>query len=201
MAITSIKTGSSFTNLKKYNDFLAGNSAYSPTAYESIATVTVGSGGSASITFSSIPATYTHLQLRCSMQETQAGVDWDNFNAVFNSDTGTNYTRHFLEGNGATVTAFGAASRSKAFIGEVSRSGAGTSVFGINIVDILDYSNTNKHKTVRSLAGYDYNGGGSVGIFSSAWRDTSAISSIVLTSDSASNFSEYSTFALYGIKG
>ena len=50
MAITSIKTGSSFTNLIKYNDFLAGNTAYNPippNSYESIATVTVGSGGSA----------------------------------------------------------------------------------------------------------------------------------------------------------
>lgn len=170
-------------------------------AYESISTVTVGSGGSASITFSSIPATYTHLQIRCSMQETQAGVDWDNFNAVFNSDTGTNYTRHFLEGNGATLTAFGAASRTKAFVGEVSRSGAGASVFGVNIIDILDYANTNKYKTVRSLSGFDKNGGGSVGIFSSAWLSTSAISSIVLTSDSGSNFSQYSSFALYGIEG
>lgn len=177
------------------------NAIANATSYESIATVTVGSGGSASITFSSIPSTYQHLQIRCLMQETQAGTDWDNFNAVFNSDTGANYTRHFLEGNGATVTAFGAANRSAAFVGMVSRSGAGASVFGINIIDILDYANTNKYKTVKSLAGFDRNGGGSVGLFSSAWLSTSAISSIVLTADSASNFSQYSSFALYGIRG
>jgi hypothetical protein len=171
------------------------------TSYESIATVTVGAGGTSSITFSSIPSTYQHLQIRCLMQETQAGTDWDNFNAVFNSDTGANYTRHFLEGNGATATAFGAANRSAAFVGMVSRSGAGASVFGINIIDILDYANTNKYKTVRSLAGFDRNGGGSVGLFSSAWLSTSAITSIVLTADSGSNFSQYSSFALYGIKG
>ena len=176
-------------------------SKISTNSYESIATTTVGSGGSASITFSSIPATYTHLQIRCLMQETQAGTDWDNFNAVFNSDTGANYTRHFVEGNGAAVTAFGAANRSAAFVGMVSRSGAGASVFGVNIIDILDYANTNKYKTVRTLAGFDYNGGGSTGLFSSAWLSTSAISSIVLTADSGSNFSQYSSFALYGIKG
>lgn len=191
----------SIKNSIKSGSLLVGNAPFDPTDFESIATVTVGSGGSASITFSSIPATYTHLQIRCLMQETQAGTDWDNFNAVFNSDTGANYTRHFLEGNGATVTAFGAANRSAAFVGMVSRSGAGASVFGTNIIEILDYANSNKYKTVRSLAGFDRNGGGSVGLFSSAWLSTSAITSIVLTADSGSNFSQYSSFALYGIMG
>jgi len=63
MAITSIKTGSSFTNLVKYNDFLGPNSAYIPTSYESIASAT-GTGSSNTITLSSIPSTYKHLQLR-----------------------------------------------------------------------------------------------------------------------------------------
>jgi hypothetical protein len=170
-------------------------------AYESISTVTVGSGGSASITFSSIPATYTHLQIRCAIQETQAGADYDNLIARFNGDSASNYSRHQLIGDGSAASAFGAANITFAGCGGVVRNGAGTSVFNPTVIDILDYANTNKYKTIRSLSGSDWNGGGFVGLFSSAWRDTSAISSIVLTSQSASNFSEYSSFALYGIEG
>ena len=194
MAVTSIK------NKVKSGSLLVGNEAFIPNSFESIATVTVGSGGSSSVTFTSIPSTYTHLQIRCNMQETQAGTDWDNFTARFNSDSGSNYTRHYLEGNGASVTAYGLGSRTYAFLGMVSRSGAGSSIFGVNIIDILNYADTNKYKTIRSLSGFDRNGGGSVGLFSSAWLSTTAISSIVLTSDSGSNFSQYSSFALYGIK-
>ena len=63
MAVTSVKTGSSFTNLTKYNDFLGPNSAYIPTSFDSIASAT-GTGSSGTITFSSIPQTYKHLQIR-----------------------------------------------------------------------------------------------------------------------------------------
>jgi hypothetical protein len=161
-------------------------------SYESIATVTVGSGGAADVTFSSIPSTYTHLQIRAS--SAQASANWATLN--FNSDTGANYAGHFLIGNGSTASTY-------SFTSNVAPlnfySGTG-SVFGAAILDILDYANTNKYKTVRSLNGYDANGSGQLQLASNLWMNTGAVTSIKLTPNSP-NFSQYSSFALYGIKG
>ena len=93
MAITSIKTGSSFTNLVKYNDFLGANSAYIPSSYESIASAT-GTGSSKTITFSSIPSTYASLQIRINGFTSSS----DNWNIRINGDSGTNYTTHYIVG-------------------------------------------------------------------------------------------------------
>ena len=168
--------------------------------FESIATTTVSTAVS-SITFSSIPATYTHLQIRCTIQEDAAGTDYDNLIARFNGDTASNYSRHWVIGDGSAASAFGQASRTFAVCGFGIRNGAGALVFSPNVIDILDYANTNKYKTVRALAGTDRNGGGSVGLLSAGWFSTSAITSIVLSLDSSLNFTQYSSFALYGIKG
>ena len=74
------------------------------------------------------------------------------------------------------------------------------SSFGVTILDILDYADTNKNKTFRSLAGDDVNGGGDIMINSNLFVTTSAINALNLTL-SAGNFAQYSQFALYGIKG
>ncbi len=177
------------------------NSIANATSYESIATTTVGSGGSATVTFSSIPSTYKHLQIRCTIQENASGLAYDNLIARFNGDSAANYSRHWVVGDGSAASAFGQASRTFAVCGFGVRNATGASVFSPNIIDILDYADTNKNKTVRSLAGTDWNGGGSVGLLSAGWFSTSAITSIVLSLDSSLNFTQYSSFALYGIKG
>jgi len=165
-------------------------------SYESIATVTVGSGGSATITFSSIPATYTHLQLR--------GIGRDNLgNSVemtFNSDTGTNYARHRLIGNGTAASATGTISLAN--IPLLANAGLPTAAntFGVFVIDILDYTNTNKYTTARVLSGQDINGSGGVDFTSGLWLNTNAISTITLTGASSAIFQQYSQFALYGIK-
>jgi hypothetical protein len=75
------------------------------------------------------------------------------------------------------------------------------STFGAVVIDILDYANTNKYKTIRSLSGTSYNNNnGAVGLFSGSWRNTNAITAITLQA-SAANLAQYSQFALYGIKG
>ena len=65
-------------------------------------------------------------------------------------------------------------------------------------MDILDYSNTNKNKTLRQLAGTDNNGNGVVGLSSGLWQSTAAVASIDITA--IGSFSQYTSFALYGIK-
>ena len=169
--------------------------APSTTAYESIATVTVGSGGSSTITFSSIPSTYTHLQLRGIASSATA----NNGLLTFNSDTGANYASHILYGDGANAAATALINDNYIY---ASRMGVGASNFSANVIDILDYTNTNKFTTVRCLRGNDENGsGGTILLNSGLWRNTNAITSITLTAQSAGTFRQYSQFALYGIKG
>jgi hypothetical protein len=167
--------------------------APSTNSYESIATVTVGSGGAANVEFTSIPATYTHLQLRYIFKhdstETTTKIQ-------LNSDTGNNYTRHRLTGDGSSVSA--AAATSTSFIGSGSASGT-ANIFSAAVLDILDYTNTNKYKTLRLLTGFDTNGGGSIQLLSSLWMNTNAITSIKFFFDSG-NFNQYSQIALYGVK-
>ena len=180
---------------------LYGNgAAAAATSYESIATVTVGAGGSSSISFSSIPSTYKHLQIRgISRRTTNAYAD--NFTFYFNSDnTSTNYYRHNLIGDGSTAFA-NAANNFPILIG-MGGSQTPTSAFGAHIVDILDYADTNKYKTTRALDGYETNGGpygADINFRSGLWKSTSAINAITFVGNSA--FAQYSSFALYGVKG
>lgn len=162
--------------------------------FDSIATVTVGAGGSSTITFSSIPSTYKHLQLRSNDLKTSAG---DTTAMRFNSDSGANYTRHFLYGDGSAATASASTGDTGFRIAGAAGNGSTTSPFGV-VVDILDYTNTNKYKTIRSLSGVDKNGSGEVALISGLWLNSSAVTSITLYA--GSNFAQYSHFALYGIK-
>jgi len=166
-------------------------------SYESIQTVTVGSGGASSISFNSIPSTYKHLQIRGIMLTTSAGGVVD---ATLNGDTAANYSRHRLVGYGSGVNAFGESSISAFRVfGEFAGTGASPIAAAI-IMDILDYSSANKNKTVRIASGVDRNGSGEVQLNSAAWYNSStAVSSITFTP--SANFSQYSQLALYGVKG
>ena len=173
--------------------------AASTTAYESIQTVTVGSGGTASISFTSIPATYTHLQIRGIGRLTGA-YSFEEYAINFNSDTNSNYAYHYLQGSGSVTIGSGGSSTGGGKSGSwLAGTSVTASVFGGAIFDILDYANTNKYKTIKMLGGMDANGSGYGGIASSLWMNTNAITTVTL--GSVSNFAQYSQFALYGIKG
>jgi hypothetical protein len=167
--------------------------------FESIATTTLGSSTS-TVTFSSIPATYKHLQIRY-MARTDRANNEDIVLVRFNSDTGSNYSRHFLYGDGASVGAGGAASQTYILTDGCTGASATSGIFGVGLVDVVDYADTNKFKTLRGLTAYDRNGGGLIVINSGNWRSTSAITSITITSFNSANFVQYSHFALYGVKG
>ena len=130
--------------------------------YESIQTYTVGAGGQANITFTSIPSTYKHLQVRCFIFG--SGLQ---YNITLNGDTGNNYSMHNLTGDGSSAS-------------------AGNSI------------NTNKYKTVRTLNGTDSNGSGQITLVSGGYRSTSAITTVAI--NSGGTFTQYSHFALYGVK-
>lgn len=162
--------------------------------FESIATVSVGSGGSSAVDFTSIPATYTHLQIRLIAQKLTSST---NGLMRFNSDaTSTNYYAHGIEADGSTVAAYA----TNDFPRAVANVPTTANIFAASVVDILDYANTNKYKTVRSLNGVDRNGSGELTFGSGLWKNTAAITDIRIYPTSG-NFAQYSTFALYGIKG
>lgn len=168
----------------------AGAPPIPPTNFESISTVTVGGSAVSSITFSSIPSTYKHLQIR-GMILTSGGTNPDYY---FNSDTTSgNYKGHHLWGNGSSAFS------NDYFAFNYNPSSSYPSAF---VMDILDYASTNKNKTTRTLAGSDTNGGTSeIALWSGLWmNNTTAISSITLRGNGA-NFTQYSSFALYGITG
>ena len=167
-------------------------------SYESIATVTVGSGGSSTITFSSIPSTYQHLQIRGIGRSDRSGQPSDQIRYRLNGDTGSNYTYHELLGNGSSASAYGQGS-GVGIAGTITGPTATASVFGTAVIDILDYADTNKYKTLRFLSGYDNNGSGQILLGSSLWMNTAAVNSITLAA--IASYVQYSSFALYGIKG
>ena len=184
MVIRSLKSGSFSRSTQ------VGNSIILPGDYESIATVTVGSGGSSSISFSSIPSTYKHLQIRCYAKETGG---YSNNGLRLNGIT-TGFFQHRLEGDGSSASSWGIGNDSNIALPIMGAQ------WGSMIIDISDYTNTSKNKTVRMLGGVDNNGSGYVGLLSGSVADTSATTSVTLYSR-ATAWAQYSSFALYGIKG
>lgn len=190
-------TGGSEAN--SVNKWFGGGFAALPGAFQSIETVTVGVGGVSSVDFTSIVSTYTHLQIRAIFKETfNTGTSVDNLNVRFNSDSTASYIRHALIGNGTTAYAEGYTGQTSGAIAITPRNPSG-SYYGAMVLDILDYRNTNKTKTLRCLNGVDLSGSGDIRFSSVLWNKTEAITSMSFTGDS-SGFQQYSSFALYGIK-
>jgi hypothetical protein len=173
--------------------------------YESIATVTVGSGGASSIEFDNISGAYQHLQIRLIAKSTNAASAANGLRMRLNGDTASNYATHYLLGTGSAASAGGAASQNNPEIGYIpftSNFGYSDNILGAAIIDILDYANSSKNTTARSMFGFDFNFAGStpgwVGHVSSLWMSTSAVTKVTLST--VSNFSQHSTAALYGVK-
>lgn len=207
VTVSGLTSGTAYTfQVKAGNTF--GDSAYSaasnsvtpvnPSSYESIATAT-GTGSSAVITFSSIPSTFKHLQIRYIGRTTNSATE-RNYYIRLNSDSGSNYAYHRLYGTGSTVGAEGYATQTEAYCSS-SMPGAlvASNIIGVGITDLLDYASTSKNKTLRTIHGYDSNGTGNINISSGVWLSTSAVDTITLTLGSG-NWTTESDFALYGIK-
>ena len=169
-------------------------------AYDSLATVTVPSGGVASITFAGIPTGYKHLQLRSIARSNRTSQTFDDLKFKFNGDTATTYRYHAVYGDGTSALTD---TNTNNVIGAWGAGMAGAAAtannFAASIIDILDYANTNKNKTVRALDGLDNNGSGLVALTSSLWTSTAAINSIEIFA-LGTTIQQYSSFALYGIK-
>jgi hypothetical protein len=172
------------------------------------------SSDTSTIAFSSIPSTYKHLQLRgvCRSNYNSSSIGASGYKIQFNGDTAANYSWQNISGNGTAASSSFSASTNQ-IIGTQPWANAGG--FGAGrlltavVIDILDYSNTNKAKTVRMLEGLDGNSTStnkSMAFRSGAWYSTSAVTSILLDATGPNAFSDgpfaaNTKFALYGIKG
>jgi hypothetical protein len=173
-------------------------------AFESIATAT--GSGQTSVTFSSIPSTYKHLQIRIIARDNSGnGGGSGALRLRFNGDTSSVYDRHNLSGNGSSPSA-GSDINSNDFSLDALMMGGGTgaNIFGVGILDIIDYASTTKNKTLRLINGNNTNntfGNEFIRLQSGCWRNTSAISSIELYISNGSGYETGTTISLYGIKG
>jgi hypothetical protein len=162
--------------------------------YEAIATVTVGSGGAASIDFSSIPATYTDLLIKVSGRGTTVSTVVA-YEISFNSNT-SNFSSRILGGDGSTAFSYSDQPRRVAVISSAS---ATASTFGNDEIYIPNYAGSN-NKSYSSDSVAENNATTSdVSLIAGLWSNSSSITSITLTPQS-NNFAEYSTAYLYGIK-
>jgi hypothetical protein len=152
------------------------------------------------VTFSSIPSTYKHLQLRIAARiATASGTNGVEFDLRLNSDTGANYAHHRLYGTGSTVASegFGTQNQMAVLQGLPSASQA-TGIFGATIIDILDYASTTKNKTLRTLNGF--NGvSNRISMHSGLWVSTAAVNSILIYDINTFSFASGSRFSLYGV--
>lgn len=163
--------------------------------YEPISTTTLGSAQS-SVTFSSIPTTYTDLILIASIQHTSNSGDQLR---VGNGsvDTGSNYsnTKLYIASNSSASGSSGSNATSMD-IAAVSYSGPTSTYYAPLIIHFMNYSNTNKYKTVLAR----YSDVQEVSATAASWRSNSAINTIQLYPGSGINYSTGCTFTLYGIK-
>ena len=188
---------SSLTNFQKYSSMLAGNAAFSPSAYDLLETQVLGTAA-ASVTFTGLGSytEYKHLQIRA-VARTDKAASNDTVYLQFNSDTGSNYANHSLVGIGSQANS--SAGASTTYIYGLIATGATepTNAFSAAVIDILDFSSTSKNTTVRNLNNWNTN---QIRLDSGVWLNTNAVTSVTLD-PSSSDFIAGSRFSLYGIRG
>lgn len=176
----------------------AGNPRYSD--MELIASTIVSNTSTNTVIFnvSSLSSSYKHLQIRSTGRSTQAlsdSIQW----IRFNGDTGANYSYHWITGNGTTVSSNGGTSTTLIRAGTDIGSTSSGSIFGANIIDILDPFSSTKNKTVRSLSGA-IGATSQIFLLSGSWMSTAAVTSIYVYVNNE-NWVPGTRISLYGIKG
>lgn len=156
------------------------------------------SGAATAFTFTNIPQTFTHLQMRAfgRVLNAQAG---DQAGVQFNGDTTlANYA--FLEvlGNGSSVGVGSYTSTYPFMFTEVGGT-AVANTWGVSICDILDYRNTTKNKVLRAINGRDMQTQGQSRLCGGLWLSTAAITSITVFNQTGGQFADGSRFDLYGV--
>lgn len=168
-----------------------------PLTYEAISTVTVGAGGVSSISFTSIPQTFTDLRLALSARS--ATSNWaDNPLVSINTSTSTFSRRSMYAEGGAAGSEVGSTGR---LIGLVPAATSTASTFGVFDIYIPNYTNASNFKSFSvDSVGENNSSTSGLWVLSGLWSTAAAVTQISLTLNSTANFVQYSTATLYGIK-
>jgi hypothetical protein len=165
--------------------------------YKLISSVTVGAGGAASISFSSIPSTYTDLLIKFSIRDTNSSTN-QNIRVTFNGVGGTSYSERLLFGSGSAAQSFSYSSA--AYLQSLYGTGAiaTSSVFGNGEMYIPNYTSSNNKSVSIDSVSENNATSSAIGLTAGLFSNASAISSMILASPSGT-FLQYSTAYLYGI--
>jgi hypothetical protein len=168
-----------------------------PNTFELIASSTVGSGGAASIDFSSIPSTFTDLVVKCSIRDTTGGVGAYLY-LRFNNDSGTNYSTRTIEGNGASAASYANTAQNKMLLWNTNGGGATASTFGNAELYVPNYLSSNQKSVSFDTVAETNATTQYMDLVAGIWTGTAAINRITLLPDAG--FAQYSTAYLYGVK-
>lgn len=199
MGVVKLSTAG-ILNYSKSANFLSGNAAFSPSAYDLLETTTLTTSAS-SVTFSGLGAysDYRHLQIR-SITRTNRPSAFSTLSRLrFNSDSATNYAQHILFGQGSSVVTQGFANVSgfDRMYSDGADSPAGS--FTANVIDLLDFASVSKYKTLKLLGGHAQSSN-IIMLSSGLWMNTSAVTSITFDDFQSNSFVAGSRFSLYGVK-
>jgi hypothetical protein len=165
--------------------------------FELIASSTVGSGGAASIDFTSIPSTFTDLNLVLSLR--YSGADTSSINVAFNNSS-SNYTGKAIRGSGSSVISFNISTNNIGGLGTGSSGASQTAnTFANNSLYIPNYASSNNKSVSVDFVQEANVVGAFMGFYAALWSDSSAINSIYITPDSGTTWVQHSSAYLYGI--
>jgi hypothetical protein len=151
-----------------------------------------------SVTFSSIPQTYKHLQVRFTSRFTDAFTS-SNFSFRVNGDTAANYASHRITNQSASISADNLSATSTPYLGFMPGGSTTANTFNSGIIDLLDYTSTVKTKTFKAFIGSESSS--RMSIAGGLWNNTSAVTSLTFREPSGLTLAIGCRFSLYGIKG
>jgi hypothetical protein len=169
-------------------------------AFDLLETIVLGTAA-ASVTFSNLNnySDYKHLQIRYTVRTSRA-QSFDTMLTRLNSDSGSNYARHSLVGDGSTLSSEAATSQTSVNSVRIIGNNATANIFAAGIVDILDFGSSSKNTTLRFLTGRLETGLNEIGLTSGLWNNTAAVTTLAFIPGTGPNFVAGSRFSLYGVK-
>lgn len=170
-----------------------------PSTYTPIATSTLTNSTTSTVTFSSIPATYTDLVLVSVVRVTRSGFTNDDVLVVLNNITSGNlYSNVYLYGTGSASGSGRTAASNNGFWLYSPAANATAGIFEINYLNLMNYSNTTTNKSILSNSGSMSD---ATALRAGLWASTAAINTVTINTTSGSvYFVSGTTFTLYGIK-
>lgn len=174
-----------------------------PNSFDSIATANPANNAT-SVTFSNIPGTYKHLQIRAFWQHNGASPSEASLQLYFNNDTTTAYSRHQIYAYGGTLATGSNGDASATRLNGNTAVASTANFYAVSIIDIFDYADTTKATSTRAFGGQPNNNAtdnfGVIQMRSGAWNSTSTVTRIDLDIQLSNTFKSFSRIALYGIE-